>query len=191
MCHFRFHRTHLWLICDANHCSKWLCSSIFLLLFLSDNFPSRSDFLFFCMQLHSFIANSQMHFANHMYIWLRSIPTWKLGEGWTLLEWFCLQAVVQHDFWSRLACPGGSSLNAQQPIPTRLQIYVSADFLPPPVLQPYVLRAPPLRERQGQLTELVAPTLHRVSFSFSLRFSVLKFKQDAANQNYFFKKFSM
>ena len=37
----------IWLICDAIHCTKWLCSSIFLLLFLSDNFPSRSDFLFF------------------------------------------------------------------------------------------------------------------------------------------------
>ena len=140
------------------------------------------------MQLHIYTHFSQIRIANHMFVWLSSILIPKLGEGWTLLEWFCLQAVVQHDFWSRLACPGGSSLNAQQPIPTRLQIYVSADFLPPPVLQPYVLRDPPLRERQGQLTELVAPRLHRVSFSFSLRFSVLKSKHDAANQSYFIQE---
>jgi len=108
------------------------------------------------MQLHSYTHLLQISKCELQMI--KSYTSTEIGwePCWTLLEWFCLQAVVQHDFWSRLACPGGPSLNAQQPIPTRLQIYVSADFLPPPVLQPYVLRAPPLRERQGQLTELVA-----------------------------------
>ena len=45
--------------------------------------------------------------------------------------------------------PNVHSLTAQQPSPTRLQIYVSADFLPPAGVTT-------LRELNGQLTKIVA-----------------------------------
>ena len=81
-----------------------------------------------------------------------------IGIEWTgtLLEWFChcMEWLLINQ--ARLS-PGpslkspGPSLSAQQPIPTRLrlQIYVSADFLPPAGVTT-------LRELNGQLTKIVA-----------------------------------
>ena len=79
-----------------------------------------------------------------------------IGIEWTgtLLEWFCHCMDWLLISQARLHVPeplppNVTSLTAQQPSPTRLQIYVSADFLPPAGVTT-------LRELNGQLTKIVA-----------------------------------